>query len=299
MSGINILITIIVLLVIGAFVIGIYYWWTSPEPFSSNTVLKQKKKNGSHNRRGKRDDKNSSKKQSKEQTEIVDKQTMSPVSERRVRFNNIVNFKTFVKDYSDTPNGQIITPSYRPRKRRNNRTRMLSTDSASKSSVQEAELSELSELSVVIEDSVQPANLSESENTWDSTFGLPLMDSSNKTRLINKLRKNHDNYQKSIGQIAEYQTDRSTVIQTDVTIDPFKSNSYDGLTVKEIYDKQTEGPRAVPKKISSTIDNLTIYSSESELNGGKLQKSNLGCFNDNQGSYQSAFFSDGFELENN
>src|SRR5277367_150470 len=109
------------------------------------------------------------------------------------------------------------------------------------------------------------------------------------------MQQNHKKYEKSVSEFAKYQTDRSTLIQTDTTINPFKpdhrSDQLKGKTVKEIYDTQVAGPRAKPKKIKKKTTNGTTYVDESELNGGAISGTeNLHGFDGIGDSHKTAAF---------
>lgn len=123
---------------------------------------------------------------------------------------------------------------------------------------------------------LMPSNFDQTDpnETWDESFGLPLMSKEEKKKFFNKMQQNHKKYEKSISEFAKHQTDRSTIIKTDTTIDPFKpdhrSKKLKGQTIKEIYDAQVAGPKAKPKKIKKRTSTTVVYENESELNGGLL-----------------------------
>lgn len=110
---------------------------------------------------------------------------------------------------------------------------------------------------------IHPSNQNiDSEKVWDANFGLPLMTSEEKQKYVTKIQKNYKEYEKSLGKFVKYQTDDNTVTKPD-TINPFdpnQANIFKDKTIKEIYDKQVEGPRAKPKKVKYT----TPYSIEYE-----------------------------------
>lgn len=122
---------------------------------------------------------------------------------------------------------------------------------------------------------VKPSNVEMDTKTWDDSFGMPLMRKKDSQRYFSQLQKENERYGRSLGKFNKYQTDRSTIIQTDVTIDPFKpsenSSKLSGKTIREIYDKQVEGPKAVPKKIKKQTVRGTIYEDEEENNGGIIR----------------------------
>lgn len=138
----------------------------------------------------------------------------------------------------------------------------------------------------------------EPEEMWDANFGLPLMNQDEKKKYIEKMKKNHKEYEKSLGQFTKYQMDNSTLIKTDITIDPFKpghkSSSLKGKTVREIYDQQVAGPKPIPKKIKAKTANNIIYEDESELNGGVIKGTNLRGFDGINNGYKSAAFGNEF-----
>nr|AEX62657.1 hypothetical protein mv_L452 [Moumouvirus Monve] len=144
---------------------------------------------------------------------------------------------------------------------------------------------------------VVPSNLSDdAENIWHSSFGKPLLTQQEKNKFTQKIQKDHKNYEKCLGQFVKYQTDDSTVIKTDTTIDPFKKPNDPNLknmTIKDIYDKQVCGPKAKPRTIKNTINNTVIYDDESELNGGFIKGTNLQGF-DGTSDFKSAAFDNEF-----
>jgi len=48
-----------------------------------------------------------------------------------------------------------------------------------------------------------------------------------------------------------------------------------GVSIKDIYDQKTQGPKAIPKILKSSSENKWEYEKESELNGGALRDSSL------------------------
>lgn len=136
-----------------------------------------------------------------------------------------------------------------------------------------------------LETKIIPSNLetNDSGDTWDSSFGLPLMSQRERSDYFVKMMDNHKKFDTSMGEFYDYLTDQSTVIKTDVTIDPFKpsvrSGNLKGKAVSDIYDEQVAGPQAKPKKIKFKNEMGTIYADESEMNGGKISGTNLFGFN--------------------
>jgi hypothetical protein len=136
-----------------------------------------------------------------------------------------------------------------------------------------------------LETKIIPSNLetNDSGDTWDSSFGLPLMSQRERADYFVKMMDNHKKFDTSMGEFYDYLTDQSTVIKTDTTIDPFKpsirSGNLKGKAVSDIYDEQVAGPQAKPKKIKFKNEMGTTYMDESEMNGGKISGTNLFGFN--------------------
>ena len=151
-----------------------------------------------------------------------------------------------------------------------------------------------------LSDKILPVNLEEENpnDTWDSSFGLPLMTDNAKQKFAAKMHQNHKLYQKSLSQFNKYQLDNSTLIKTDITIDPFKpeknSKNLKGKTIGQIYDEQVAGPKAIPKKIKTRTPTSIIYENESEMNGGRIKGTNLCGFDGISGSYKTAAFGNEF-----
>lgn len=293
----------VIILFVGIIAYLYYHYANQPEFFKTVTRTVSRNKNATKTGSNK-----TSKIKKKRPSKAIELSDGAEAEKKRVRFDSDVTYKTFPKVKSSISSG-ILTPSYRPRRRpiptlhspapsnpHTSSEGIRLTDSPASAS--RSETRSASETRSVSETKpIRPSNLDHSEQAWDAGFGLPLMAPKDKSRFVNKMRDNHDQYQQSMGDMTKYQMDRSTVIQTDTTIDPFKNaGGYDGLTVKDIYDRQTAGPQAKPKNISRRTDNLTIYSSESELNGGKLKGTNLNGFDGCNGEYQSAAFGNGFSL---
>ena len=154
--------------------------------------------------------------------------------------------------------------------------------------------------SAITKSNVCPSNLvqTDPEAMWDASFGLPLMNKEDKKKFVSKMQKNHKDFQKSLGQFTQYQTDNRTLIKTDITIDPFKpqhqSKSLKGRTVKDIYDQQVAGPKAKPKRIKSRTATTVIYENEAEMNGGKIKGTNLCGFDGTNDGFKSAEFGNEF-----
>ena len=82
-----------------------------------------------------------------------------------------------------------------------------------------------SESDILHDDSnIRASNLEDNdpEATWDASFGLPLTSKEEKKDYFNKMQKNFQQYGDALDDFGKYQMDRSTVIQTETTINPFK-----------------------------------------------------------------------------
>jgi hypothetical protein len=142
-----------------------------------------------------------------------------------------------------------------------------------------------------------PSNLDRQDDLWDAQFGLPLVDEKSKRKSINKIKHEHDKYGKSLGKFNSYQMDKNTIIKTDTTIDPFKSENrhlLQGKSIGDIYDKQVSGPKAPPKKILRRSSSSVIYENESDMNGGVLNGTTLHGYDGSAGGFQSANFENEF-----
>lgn len=166
------------------------------------------------------------------------------------------------------------------------------------SSIQKSDSSCSNEL--IETNDIQPSNndATDPEATWDASFGTKLISDQEKKKFFNKIHENHQNYQKSLGQFTQYQTDDSTLIKTDITIDPFKpehrSNTLKGKTVKEIYDEQVAGPNVIPKKIKNVSSSSIVYENENVMNGGRIKGTNLHGYDSIHDGYKTAAFGDDF-----
>jgi len=254
------------------------------------------------------------------------------IKKRRVRFNDNVKYNTYNKQYSDNEDSDdtlfINSPKIDRNRSKNSSididnmlalvsssTSNSSTSSSARSS--SARATNKKNLSPNIQtkldsnrcssdtedyestNKIYPSNLDQTdpEALWDASFGLPLMDKNEKKKFINKMQKNHKEYGKSLGQFVKYQMDDSTLIKTDITIDPFKCETQKplmGNTIKEIYDRQVEGPKAKPKRIKTKTAACTIYEDESELNGGIIKGSDLYGFDGINNGYKTAAFGNEF-----
>jgi|SRR5271154_3403186 len=147
---------------------------------------------------------------------------------------------------------------------------------------------------------INPSNLDSvsPEETWDASFGLPLMSKDEKRDYFAQMQKNHKKYENSISDFAKYQMDRSTIIQTETTINPFKpdhrSKSLRGRAVKDIYDEQIAGPKAKPKRVKKRTRTGIVYENESELNGGTISGTKMHGFDGINDSHKTAAFGNEF-----
>jgi len=147
---------------------------------------------------------------------------------------------------------------------------------------------------------IVPSNLEQinPEDTWDASFGLPLMSKTEKKDFFDRMQKNWKKYESAISDFSKYQTDRSTVIETETTIDPFKpdhrSNQLKGRAIKDVYDEQVAGYKAKPKAIKKKTASQVIYDNESELNGGNIPGTDLFGFDGVNDAYKTAAFGNEF-----
>lgn len=136
------------------------------------------------------------------------------------------------------------------------------------------------------------------EDTWDTSFGLPLMNPLEKKKFFQKMQQNHKKFGQSMSEFMDYKTDRSTIIKTETTIDPFKpdhrSEFLKGKPISDIYDSQVSTIKAKPKNVKRSNKNSVEYEDESELNGGKLSGSNLLGFDGVSGDFKTAAFGNAF-----
>lgn len=213
-------------------------------------------------------------------------------SKKRVRFNDNVKYNTYKYNTSsvnyDSPDSKI------------NFDILSSSDRISENPLKEISSDNTSmTASSVSEHHVYPSNYNQTnpEELWDSNFGVPLIDKKNKERMVKKINREHRRYGKSLGNFIKYKTDDSTIIKTDITIDPFKNNAseYNGKSIREIYDRQVAGPKAKPKRILKRTPNRIIYEDESEMNGGLIKgTTNLRGFECGINNYKDAAFDDEF-----
>lgn len=201
-------------------------------------------------------------------------------SSKKVRFNDKIKYRTYKNpQYSSSHDSQINVDDI-------------------VSSIQKSD--SLPEDEHMEQNDIQPSNHDDTdpEAAWDANFGTKLISEQEKNKFFDKIHQNHRDYQKSLGQFAQYQTDDSTLIKTDITIDPFKperrSNTLKGKTIKEIYDEQVAGPKAIPKKIKNVSSSSVVYENENVMNGGRIKGTNLHGYDCTQDGYKTAAFGDEF-----
>ena len=135
-------------------------------------------------------------------------------------------------------------------------------------------------------------------DSWDSSFGLPLMSKQEQTDYVARMINNHKKFNGSISEFFEYVTDQGAILKTDITINPFSqangAKKLRGKTVGEIYDEQVSGPQAVPKKIKRVGSSETYYENESALNGGEFPGTHLRAFDSHAPSCRPASFGNEF-----
>ena len=264
----NIILIIFILLLVGIF---IYFYYTNGkenEPLDENKELIPSKNNYARNR------------------------------SKKVRFNNNIKYNTYSKNSSDASasssnqNARLRSPTI-------SRKLKIDVDSILRSDDRSSPEIDLDGI-ILRKNKVMPSNLDikDPEETWYSSFGLPLMSKAEKQDFCEKMKENHKNYEKSLGEFTKYQTDSSTIIKTDITIDPFKpekrNNKLKGKAIKDIYDKQVAGPKAKPKRIKHRTATSTIYEDESELNGGTISGTNLHGFDGVNDGFKQASFGNEF-----
>ena len=149
-------------------------------------------------------------------------------------------------------------------------------------------------------DSIIPSNLDLATmgDTWDASFGLPLMSQKEQGDYFARMMDNYKKYDKAVGEFYEYQTDQKAILKTDTTIDPFKPSTrsacLNGKAVADIYDEQVAGPQAIPKEIRKVTASETFYADESAMNGGRIRGSDLFGINGHGDNFESAAFGNGF-----
>ena len=149
-----------------------------------------------------------------------------------------------------------------------------------------------------MENTVCPRNVEHPDGSWDAQFGLPLINTNSKKKIAQQIKKEHDEYNKSLGKFNKYQMDKKSLIKTDITIDPFKSENkrhFKGKAIRDIYDEQVAGPKATPKKIIRRCGSSIIYDNESEMNGGMLSGTSMHGYNGSKYGFKSANFGNEFQ----
>ncbi len=235
-------------------------------------------------------------------------------SPKKVRFNDKIKYNTYKKNFSDSSKIDVDSifssrdissassdsnRSKSPGSVEFDRSKIINRSKSNNSSNSSSSQSVKSNNSLKNNSNVVPYSKDDDDGDtiWDAHFGLPLTTKNEKQKYIKQLHKNHDNYQKSLGKFNHYQTDNGTLIQTDVTINPFKpiksAKSLKGRSIKEIYDQQVAGPKAKPKKIRSISNSGTVYDDELEMNGGKIKGTNM-CGFEGGSEFRPAAFGNEF-----
>lgn len=125
---------------------------------------------------------------------------------------------------------------------------------------------------------------------WENQFGKPLIDADTKSKIVSKM---HRQNQKSINQIAKYQTDRSSQIKLDIHDQPVPKTAKG--SVRDVYDKATQGPVDTrDQRIRRKIPGLIEYVEESEMNGAELMGSTLHGWDNGDCGYTMAEFTNAF-----
>ena len=135
-------------------------------------------------------------------------------------------------------------------------------------------------------------------DTWDSSFGIPLMDPEEKRMFAQRMQANMNKYTHAVDKFAEFRDNRDNVEKAQTTLDPFvtdhRSSSLIGKTIKEIYDEQTAGPRPKPKEVLDRTRTNTYYKDENSMNGAYLEGTRLTGFDGLGDMWQTSQFSNGF-----
>ena len=134
--------------------------------------------------------------------------------------------------------------------------------------------------------------------SWDSSFGLPLMEPEEKRVFFAKMQQNWTKYNDSIRDFDKFQNNRDNVEEPKTTIDPFvtdhRSKQLIGKSIKEIYDEQVAGPTAKPMKVLNKTKTNVYYEDEPEMNGGTIRGTSLIGYDGLNGGYESSSFGNGF-----
>lgn len=147
---------------------------------------------------------------------------------------------------------------------------------------------------------VRPINLEQenADDAWDANFGLSLITKKESRCHFDKMQKSNRKYEQSMSEFTEYQVDRSSVVEPEFKIDPFKPSTKSGnlknQKIKDIYDMQVAVPKAAPKKIKKVTSDLVIYENDSDNNGGPIQGTNLHGFDSHSSIFGNATFGNEF-----
>ena len=154
------------------------------------------------------------------------------------------------------------------------------------------------------------------ENNLNEMYNQTIIDKNTQKQFCDKIKQSHNMYTKSFSTMFQRQTDKDSkqnngldplndiynkknkvkplsnpldknlLNQYDSLLDIYKANPNDkrlvGLKIKDIYDKETENPKALPKKKIMKKNGMIYYKDETEMNGGVLNGSNgmIGYSND-------------------
>ncbi|BCS83279.1 hypothetical protein QLL95_gp0844 [Cotonvirus japonicus] len=300
--------TITIILII--FVLGILvYFYLQQNKTKNHEFLKE----SLNDKKIKSRTKSKSRSKSKSKSKKINSKNIKPknTNPKKVRFNDCVEYKTYKNmspsidsskidvdtilscGFLNSPiktSPKLISPSLNLSCSDSEKSESLRSNSSVCSSDDDSDSSE-SDCHINY-DNVIPSNLKSETDNWDNNFGLPLMSQKEHNNFVSKLKKNHSNYEKSIGEFTKYKTDNSTLIKTDTTIDPFAPKnkpSLSGLAVCDVYDQKVAGPKARPKIVKKNSPTCVIYENENEMNGGQISGTELTGF-DGSAGYKSAAF---------
>lgn len=176
---------------------------------------------------------------------------------------------------------------------------ILYTDEEKSVKIEDTKIDDKIDIDQILSPDKNKIDESDIDKSWYTMFDKPLMTNNEKKQYYDKVSKNYKDYEKSLDQFGKYQTDDSTVIKTDITIDMFapekiNNNNKTGTTIKDIYNEMVKAPTAKPKKIKCKNPENIIYEDESEMNGGNISGSNLTGYDGINDEYQMANFNDDF-----
>jgi len=116
-------------------------------------------------------------------------------------------------------------------------------------------------------------------NNWADSYASKVINQDDQNKYMNKIKRSHESYGKSMCQFYKYQTNREVKMIKDPVASIFESNPNDprlkGLKIKEIYDKQIPHFEDPQKKVESIMPGYVNYSNESDMNGALLNGSSI------------------------